>query len=85
MLLAVPPQVGHPWTAELLSETVREALDLTGLRLVDLQALGWLGRYLPAVYLPQDALGSFPGIDLKDMLKTHIAAGVIAKLRDLEA
>ncbi|WP_405475278.1 hypothetical protein [Streptomyces sp. NBC_00009] len=85
VLLAVPPQVGHPWTAELLSETVREALDLTGLRLVDLQALGWLGRYLPAVYLPQDALGSFPGIDLKDMLKTHIAAGVIAKLRDLEA
>lgn len=85
VLLAVPPEVGRPWTTELLSETVREALDLTGLRLVDLQALGWLGRYLPAIYLPQDALGSFPGIDLKELLKTHIAAGVIAKLRDLEA
>ncbi|MFE2581533.1 hypothetical protein [Streptomyces sp. NPDC059378] len=85
VLLAVPPQVGHAWTAELLSETVREAMDLTGLRLVDLQALGWLGRYLPAVYLPQDALGAFPGIDLKDLMKTHIATGVIARLRDLEA
>ncbi|MEV5081171.1 hypothetical protein AB0K74_20805 [Streptomyces sp. NPDC056159] len=85
VLLAVPPVVGQPWTAELLSETVREALDLTGLRLVDLQALGWLGRYLPAVCLPQDALGSFPGIAVKELLKSNIAAGVIAKLRDLEA
>ncbi|MFF0428596.1 hypothetical protein ACFYUJ_29905 [Streptomyces sp. NPDC004520] len=85
VLLAVPPVVGRPWTAELLSETVREALDLTGLRLVDLPALGWLGRYLPAVYLPQDALGGFPGIAFKDLMKTSIAAGIITQLRDREA
>lgn len=85
VLLAVPPVIGRPWTTQLLSETVREALDLTGLRLVDLPALGWLGRYLPAVYLPQDALGSFPGIAIKELVRTSIARGVIAKLKDLEA
>ncbi|MEV0172154.1 hypothetical protein AB0I00_13670 [Streptomyces sp. NPDC050803] len=85
VLLAVPPVIGMPWTQQLLSETVREAQDLAALRLVDLPALGWLGRYLPAVYLPQDALGSFPGIAIKELVRTSIAQGVIAKLKDLEA
>ncbi|MGW2050941.1 hypothetical protein ACWCPF_38130 [Streptomyces sp. NPDC001858] len=85
VLLAVPPVVGSPWTAGLLSETVREALDLTGLRLVDLQALGWVGRYLPGVYLPQESLGALPGIALLEAMKSHISKGAMTKIRDQEA
>ncbi|MER6160372.1 hypothetical protein ABT147_33280 [Streptomyces sp. NPDC001868] len=85
VLLAVPPVVGSPWTAGLLGETVREALDLTELRLVDLQALGWVGRYLPGVYLPQESLGTAPGVSLLEIMKSHIAKGAITKITDQEA
>ncbi|WP_144127024.1 hypothetical protein [Catellatospora sichuanensis] len=62
MLLAVPAVPGAAWTTDNLAGLLRETLDLAQLRLVDLEMLTWLGRYLPAVYLPDGAVGTVPGI-----------------------
>ncbi|MFD9323062.1 hypothetical protein ACFWDQ_36360 [Streptomyces sp. NPDC060053] len=68
LLLAVPPVPGVPWTLATLAAVLGEALDLAKLRLVDLQALAWLGRYLPAAYLPDTALGTAPGVLFKELM-----------------
>lgn len=85
VLLAVPPEVGVPWTPDVLAATVGEALDLAKLRLVDLEALGWLGRYLPAAYLPDTALPSAPSVNMKDLMKRAELGSLVKLLTDKEA
>ncbi|MFJ7249768.1 hypothetical protein ACIQWA_34740 [Kitasatospora sp. NPDC098652] len=80
LLLAVPPVPGAPWTVATLAAVLGEALDLAKLRLVDLQALAWLGRYLPAAYLPDTALGTAPGVLFKDLMAEAVRLGVFDKL-----
>jgi hypothetical protein len=85
ILLAVAPQPGVPWTVDTLTAVVDEALHLTKVRLVDLRALGWLGRYLPAAYLPDAVLGTVPGIDVKGMVEHAVTSGAFAKLLTMES
>ncbi|MFD9428200.1 MULTISPECIES: hypothetical protein [unclassified Streptomyces] len=80
VLLAVPPVVGQPWTPDVLADTIGEALDLAKLRLVDLAALGWLGRYLPAAYLPESAMGTAPSVHVKDLMNRADLAVIMADL-----
>ncbi|MFI8521811.1 hypothetical protein ACIGEZ_28945 [Streptomyces sp. NPDC085481] len=80
VLLAVPPVVGAPWTPDVLAATVHEAFDLAKLRLVDLDALGWLGRYLPAAYLPESAMKTAPSVHIKDLMKRPELAAIVAQL-----
>ncbi|MFF8407566.1 hypothetical protein ACF06P_38780 [Streptomyces sp. NPDC015684] len=80
VLLAVPPVVGEPWTPDVLTAAIGEAFDLAKLRLVDLDALGWLGRYLPAAYLPEGAMGTAPSVHFKDVMKRADLAEVVKQL-----
>ncbi|EMF01515.1 hypothetical protein J7W19_00655 [Streptomyces mobaraensis NBRC 13819 = DSM 40847] len=85
VLLAVPPAVGAPWTPDVLAATIGEALDLAKLRLVDLDALGWLGRYLPAAYLPESAMGTEPSVHVKDLMKRTDLADIMKRLIEKES
>ncbi|MFE6101563.1 hypothetical protein ACFVQ4_16525 [Streptomyces laurentii] len=80
VLLAVPPAVGQPWTPDVLADTLAEALALARLRLVDLAALGWLGRYLPAAYLPESAMGTAPSVFMKDLMLRSDLGAIMTKL-----
>ncbi len=61
-----------------------DTLDLAKLRLVDLETLAWLGRYLPAVYISDGLLGKVPGIDLKGMFEAFEHSGHLADLMRAE-
>jgi hypothetical protein len=50
ILIAVPPEIGAPWTARLLQQVLLETLDLARIRAVDPDALDDVGHYLPALY-----------------------------------
>jgi hypothetical protein len=50
ILVAVPPELGVPWTVWSLSLVLLETLDLARIRGVDSEALDELGHYLPALY-----------------------------------
>ena len=84
ILLAVPPARGTPWTLETLTGTVQDTLDLAKLRLVDLETLAWLGRYLPAAYIADGLLGKVPGIDLKGMYEAFEQSGHLSDLMRAE-
>jgi hypothetical protein len=58
ILLAVHPNPQQPWSSAVLADVVLETLELAKLRLVDLQAVAWAGRFLPAAYVPD---GDVPG------------------------
>ena len=57
LLLAVRPDDFPEWTLQSLEGTVLEAIDLAKLRAVDMDALGSLGHYLPALYFAYNAGG----------------------------
>jgi hypothetical protein len=50
ILIAVPPEVGMPWTLWSLQQVLLETLDLARIRAVDPDALDEVGQYLPALY-----------------------------------
>ena len=50
VLLAVPPVPDQPWTVASLHRVLVETLDLAKLRAVDVEALGEIGHYMPAMY-----------------------------------
>ncbi|MCU1265913.1 MAG: uncharacterized protein JWM21_2231 [Acidobacteria bacterium] len=50
ILVAVPPEVGVPWTVWSLQQVLLETLDLARIRAVDPDALDEVGHYLPALY-----------------------------------
>jgi hypothetical protein len=51
ILLAVPPDVGKPWTQSSLFSVVDEALELSDCRMVDFAAARRIPALLPAIYL----------------------------------
>lgn len=51
ILIAVPPELGVPWTVGSLQQVLLETLDLARIRAVDPDALDEVGHYLPASYL----------------------------------
>jgi len=50
ILIAVPPEIGVPWTVWSLQQVLLETLDLARIRSVDSDALDEVGHYLPALY-----------------------------------
>lgn len=85
MLLAVPAVPGAAWTTDNLAGLLRETLDLAQLRLVDLETLTWLGRYLPAAYLPDGAVGTVPGIKFKELVLKAATMPAFADFRRAES
>jgi hypothetical protein len=57
ILIAVPPEIGVPWTAWSLQQVLLETLDLARIRVVDPDALNEIGHYLPALYFSMNAAG----------------------------
>ena len=52
VLLAVSADGTPKWRADRLARTVEEAFDLARARAVDLDSLGEVGQFLPALYFP---------------------------------
>jgi hypothetical protein len=63
ILIAVPPDVDLPWTVWSLQQVLLETLDLARTRAVDLDALGEVGQYLPALYFAANAAGDTVATD----------------------
>ena len=57
ILVAVPPEVGVPWTVWSLQQVLLETLDLARIRAVDPDALDEVGHYLPALYFACNTAG----------------------------
>jgi hypothetical protein len=55
VLLAVPPVPGQPWTVDVLHRVLVETLDLAKLRAIDIEALGEMAHYLPALFFAFNA------------------------------
>jgi hypothetical protein len=62
ILLAVPPVPGAGWTVDSLAGVIGETLDLAKIRMVDLSAVAWAGRFVPTIYLTDGDVAS--GLDL---------------------
>src|SRR6185369_6696806 len=63
ILIAVPPEVGQPWTIWSLQQVLLETLDLARVRAVDSEALDEVGHYLPALYFAFNALNETVSTD----------------------
>jgi hypothetical protein len=63
MLMAVPPEIGVPWTVWSLQQVLLETLDLARIRAVDPDALDEVGHYLPALYFALNLQGDTVSTD----------------------
>ena len=63
ILIAVPPEIGQPWTTWSLQQVLLETLDLARVRAVDSEALAEVGHYLPALYFAFNALNETVSTD----------------------
>ena len=63
ILIAVPPEIGRPWTVWSLQQVLLETLDLARIRAVDSEALDEVGHYLPALYFACNTLGDTVSTD----------------------
>lgn len=63
ILLAVPPEIGSPWTIFSLQQVLLETLDLARIRAVDSDALDEVGHYLPALYFACNVAGDTVSTD----------------------
>jgi hypothetical protein len=63
ILLAVPPEMGTPWTLWSLQQVLLETLDLARIRAVDPVTLDEVGHYLPALYFAHNTLGDTVSTD----------------------
>jgi hypothetical protein len=62
VLLVVPPVTGTPWSIDSLAGVIGETLDLAKIRMVDLSAVAWAGRFVPTLYLTDGDVAN--GLDL---------------------
>ncbi len=69
VLLAVPPVPGAGWTIDGLAAVVGETLDLAKVRMVDLSAVAWAGRFVPAIYLTDGDVASGLDLPMKDIVR----------------
>jgi hypothetical protein len=63
VLIAVPPRVDQPWTADMLQKILLETMDLARMRMVDPSLLGELQHFLPALYFASNAQGDTVSTD----------------------
>ena len=63
LLIAVPPEIGQPWTIWSLQQVLLETLDLARIRAVDSEALDEVGHYLPALYFACNTSGDTVSTD----------------------
>ncbi len=63
ILIAVPPEIGTPWTVWSLQQVLLETLDLARIRAVDPVTLDKVGHYLPALYFAYNTLGDTVSTD----------------------
>ena len=63
ILLAVPPGESGTWSAEILRDTVAQALDIARARAVDLPSLDQFGHFLPALYFALNDQGDSVSTD----------------------
>jgi hypothetical protein len=68
ILLAVPPIPGADWTVDGLAAVIGETLDLAKIRMVDLSAVAWAGRFVPAIYLTDGDVASGLDLPMKDLV-----------------
>jgi hypothetical protein len=68
LLLAVPPELDRPWTLDVLADIVAETADLARIRTVGPAEAPWLGRYVPALYLPDNPAGDTLRVDAGALL-----------------
>ncbi|QIE55145.1 hypothetical protein G5B40_06585 [Pikeienuella piscinae] len=64
VLLAVPPRLGEPWSADTMIGVLRDALEIGKIRAVDGAALEGLGQYLPAIMLAANEGGETVSTDI---------------------
>lgn len=65
LVLAVPPAAqDSSWSVDAILDTVVEAHDLARIRAVGPRDLDWVGRLLPALYLPESFSKDVPAVDL---------------------
>ena len=63
ILIAVPPEVGVPWTIWSMQQVLLETLDLARIRAVDPDALDEVGHYFPAMYFGINTTGDTVSTD----------------------
>ncbi|CAN5598258.1 hypothetical protein BH09PSE5_BH09PSE5_28830 [soil metagenome] len=68
LLLAVPSQKGVAWTVDSLAALIGETVDLAKIRMVDLSAVAWAGRFLPTVHLTDGDLASGLDTPMRDVV-----------------
>ena len=73
ILLAVPPVPGAAWTVDSLAAVVGETVDLAKIRMVDLSAVAWAGRFVPTIYLTDGDLASGLDFPIRDLVKSAAA------------
>ncbi|HWM12084.1 MAG TPA: hypothetical protein VNO82_22170, partial [Solirubrobacteraceae bacterium] len=67
ILLAVPPEIGRPWTLGGLNRVLIETLELAKLRAVDPAALGEIAHWLPALHFAFNVEGDAVSTDFDAM------------------
>ena len=69
ILLCVPPVAGTPWSADTLAGVIGETIDLAKIRMVDLSAVAWAGRFAPTIYLTDGDVASGLDLPMRDLAK----------------
>jgi hypothetical protein len=69
ILLAVPPEPAVDWTIDGLAAVVGETLDLTKIRMVDLSAVAWAGRFVPTIYFTDGDVASGLDLPIKELVQ----------------
>jgi hypothetical protein len=74
ILLATPPDADAArWSLDVLVDTVREALELTRIRTLDLDDLSGVGRFLPALYFAFNLEAEVPSLQVAKLIQQAIA------------
>jgi hypothetical protein len=68
IVLGVHPGDAPAWNVDTLLDTVRETVELARIRAVDPEALRWVGRFLPAIYVADNLAGDTPAIDFRPLV-----------------
>jgi hypothetical protein len=77
ILLAVPAVPGAAWTINSLAQVIGETLDLAKIRMVDLSAMAWAGRLVPAIYLTDGDIASGVDTPMKNILQVAHAQSLM--------
>jgi len=68
ILLAVPPVSAAAWTVDSLAQVIGETVDLAKIRVVDLSAVAWAGRFVPTIYLTDGDVASGLDLPIRDLV-----------------